>query len=187
MLLCISEYHFSFIKIILHGRSSITCTQRHTHRQLLPAETRAGCLSVLPRGESQWGAAFSSCMCKCHAVSLQHLGKSTEEKLRVQPRWLLWRRCATGYNDEVKKITLGSQAKFINTKMDCVLCELQEIHKSRYTVHTHWRTHLSSAKVIHIFILTIDQKTNVKVEGFSVEPRENFHPTVQFPSLWSTF
>lgn len=48
------------------------------------------------------GAAFSSCICKCHAVPLLHLGKSTEEKLRVQPLWLLWRRCATGYHDEVK-------------------------------------------------------------------------------------
>lgn len=51
---------------------------------------------LLPRGESQWGAAFSSCMCKYHAVSLLHLGKSTEEKVRVQPLGLLWRRCATG-------------------------------------------------------------------------------------------
>lgn len=93
-------------------------TQTYTGTSLLPTEIKAGYLSVLPRGESQWGAAFSSCMCKCHAVPLLHLGKSTEEKLRVQPLWLLWRRRAAGYHDEVKKITLDSQTNFINTKMD---------------------------------------------------------------------
>lgn len=103
-----------------------TYTETHTDAQLLPSETKAGCLSVLPRGESQWGAAFSSCMCKCHAVPLLHLGKSTEEKLRVQPLWLLWRRCATGYHDEVKKITLNSQTNFIYTKMEHTLCKLQK-------------------------------------------------------------
>lgn len=129
------EYHFSFSKeIILHGWCAIsTCTQNtHTHTQLLPTETKAGCLSVLPRGESQWGAAFSSCMYKCHAVPLLHLGKSTEEKLRVQPLWLLWRRCATGYNDEVRKITLDSQTNFIYTQMDHIWCGLQTIHTFRY-------------------------------------------------------
>lgn len=73
-------------------------TQTYLDTQLFPTETKAGYLSVLPRGESQWGAAFSSCMCKCHAVLLQHLGKSTEEKLRVQSLCLLWRRHAAGYH-----------------------------------------------------------------------------------------
>lgn len=87
-------------------------TETHTDIQLLPTETKAGCLSVLPRGESQWGAAFSSYMCKCHAVPRLHLGKSTEEKMRVQPLWLLRKRSATGYHDEVKKITPDSQTNF---------------------------------------------------------------------------
>lgn len=86
-----------------------THTQACTDTQLLPTETKVGYLSVLPRGESQWGAAFSSCMCKCRAVSLLHLGKSTEETLRVQPLWLLQRRRATGYHDEVNKITPDSR------------------------------------------------------------------------------
>lgn len=78
------------------------CTITHTHKA---PETKAGCLSVLPRGESQWGAAFSSCMLKCYTFPLLHLDKSSWENLRVQPLWLLWRRCAAGYRDEVEQIT----------------------------------------------------------------------------------
>lgn len=103
-------------------------TQTYLDTQLFPTETKAGYLSVLPRGESQWGAAFSSCMCKCHAVLLQHLGKSTEEKLRVQSLCLLWRRHAAGYHQEVKKITLDSQTNFIFTQMDRILCRLQNTY-----------------------------------------------------------
>lgn len=73
-------------EIILHLLWSVFHIHRGTYRHTQAhqtTETKTGYLSVLPRGESQWGSAFSSRDCKCHAVPLLHPGKSTVvEKLR---------------------------------------------------------------------------------------------------------
>ena len=89
---------------------------------------------LLPRGESQWGAAFSSCIYKCFAFPLLHLGKSTEETLRVQPLCLLWRGRAIGYHDEVNKITPNSQ---ISQKWTTYCTSCKNIHKFRHIAHAH--------------------------------------------------
>lgn len=113
------KFPFKPTKNIFLGAWTVTFTHKNTG--LLPGETKAGYLSVLPRGGSQWGAAFSSCLCECCAVPKLHLGKSTKEKLRAQALWLLWRRQDTGDHYEVNEQHILNAQKYTT---NCVKCKI---------------------------------------------------------------